>query len=187
RALWRRSAGWELAAIAWIPAAYFTFRAAVLADFRPLSRFVLVAAALSLPFAWSALAALPSRLRTAAAGLAGPFLVGTPAALARFRRPGRAQPAHPRRLALPGQAALGARRRGRQRRGGRVRRPQPPLLPRAAVRLRDGLSALRCAFSGPLGLTRACGGSTRSGTCARCARGRRSRGRTRACGRSARR
>ena len=82
RALWRRSAGWELAAIAWIPAAYFTFRAAVLADFRPLSRFVLVAAALSLPFAWSALAALPSRLRTAAAGLAGLFLVGTPAALA---------------------------------------------------------------------------------------------------------
>jgi 4-amino-4-deoxy-L-arabinose transferase-like glycosyltransferase len=82
RALWRRSAGWELAAIAWIPAAYFTFRGAVLADFRPLSRFVLVAATLSLPFAWSALAALPSRLRTFAAGLAGVFLLGTPAALA---------------------------------------------------------------------------------------------------------
>jgi hypothetical protein len=82
RALWRRSAGWELAAIAWIPAAYFTFRGAVLADFRPLSRFVLVAATLSLPFAWSALAALPSRLRIGAAALAGAFLVGTPAALA---------------------------------------------------------------------------------------------------------
>src|SRR2546430_424146 len=45
RALWRRTAGWELAAIAWIPAVYFTFRGAVLADFRPLSRFALVAAA----------------------------------------------------------------------------------------------------------------------------------------------
>ena len=36
RALWRRSAGWQLAALAWIPAAYFTFRAALLTDFRPL-------------------------------------------------------------------------------------------------------------------------------------------------------
>src|SRR5712671_1388162 len=81
RALWRRSAGWELAALAWIPAAYFTFRAVVLADFRPLSRFVLVAATLSLPFAWSALAGLPSRLRFGAAGVAGVFLLGTPAAL----------------------------------------------------------------------------------------------------------
>ncbi len=66
RALWRRSAGWELAAVAWIPAAYFTFRGVVLADFRPLSRFVLVAATLSLPFAWSVLAGLPARLRIAA-------------------------------------------------------------------------------------------------------------------------
>ncbi|MFL5311981.1 MAG: glycosyltransferase family 39 protein [Myxococcales bacterium] len=82
RALWRRSAGWELAAIAWIPAAYFTFRGAVAADFRPMSRFVLVAATLSLPFAWSALAALPSRVRIAAAGLAAIVLMGTPAALA---------------------------------------------------------------------------------------------------------
>ena len=55
RALWRREAGWELAALAWAPAAYFTVRGTVLADFRPMSRFVLTAAALSLPFAWSAL------------------------------------------------------------------------------------------------------------------------------------
>src|SRR5439155_17464598 len=81
RALQRRSAGWELAAIAWIPAAYFTFRGAVLADFRPLSRFTLVAAALSLPFAWSILSALPSRLRTATAALAGALLLATPVAL----------------------------------------------------------------------------------------------------------
>jgi len=82
RALWRRTAGWELAAIAWIPAVYFTFRGAVLADFRPLSRFALVAATLSLPFAWSMLADLPSRLRTATAALAAALLVATPAGLA---------------------------------------------------------------------------------------------------------
>jgi 4-amino-4-deoxy-L-arabinose transferase-like glycosyltransferase len=81
RALWRRSAGWELAAVAWIPAAYFTFRGVVLADFRPLSRFVLVAATLSFPFAWSMLAGLPGRLRIATAVLAGLLLVGTPAGL----------------------------------------------------------------------------------------------------------
>lgn len=82
RALWRRTRGFELAAIAWIPAAYFTFRAVVLADFRPLSRFAMVAAALSLPFAWSALAEIPGRLRAAAAAIAAAFLVGTPVALA---------------------------------------------------------------------------------------------------------
>jgi 4-amino-4-deoxy-L-arabinose transferase-like glycosyltransferase len=81
RALWRRSKGWELAAVAWIPAAYLTFRGAVLADFRPLSRFALVAATLSLPFAWGALAGLPHRLRTAAAALGALLLVATPAAL----------------------------------------------------------------------------------------------------------
>lgn len=55
RALVRRSRGWELALIAWAPALYLTFRGAVLADFRPMSRFVLTSAALSLPFAWEAL------------------------------------------------------------------------------------------------------------------------------------
>jgi 4-amino-4-deoxy-L-arabinose transferase-like glycosyltransferase len=82
RALWRRSAGWELAAIAWIPAAYFTFRGAVLADFRPLSRFALVAATLSLPFAWSVLATLPSRQRIATTAVAAALLLATPAGLA---------------------------------------------------------------------------------------------------------
>jgi len=82
RALVKRAQGWELAAVAWIPAAYLTFRAAVLADFRPLSRFALVAATLSLPYAWSALAALPSRLRAAGAAFAAALLVATPVALA---------------------------------------------------------------------------------------------------------
>ena len=82
RALWRRSAGWQLAALAWIPAAYFTFRAALLTDFRPLSRFALVAAVLSLPFAWSTIAALPARARSTVVALAAASLVLTPAALA---------------------------------------------------------------------------------------------------------
>jgi 4-amino-4-deoxy-L-arabinose transferase-like glycosyltransferase len=82
RALWRRSTGWELAAIAWVPAAYFAFRGAVLADFRPLSRFALVAATLSLPFAWSVLSGLPARLRIGTAALGGILLVATPSALA---------------------------------------------------------------------------------------------------------
>ena len=51
RALRRREPGWELAAIAFLPALYFTFRTSVLADFRPMARFALVAAALSLVFA----------------------------------------------------------------------------------------------------------------------------------------
>jgi hypothetical protein len=51
RALWRREPGWDLAALAWIPAAYFTFRTAVLADFRPMARYAMVAAAISLIFA----------------------------------------------------------------------------------------------------------------------------------------
>src|SRR5229473_2376099 len=46
-----------------------------------LSRFVLVAATLSLPFAWSVLAGLPARLRIATAALAGLFLLATPAGL----------------------------------------------------------------------------------------------------------
>ena len=81
RALLRRE-DWELAALAWLPAAYFTFRAAVLADFRPLSRFALVAGALSLPYAWDALASfsVEARRRALAAALAA--LVVTAPALA---------------------------------------------------------------------------------------------------------
>jgi hypothetical protein len=60
RALWRRTEGWQLAVLAWIPAAYFTFRGSVRADFRPMSRFVLMAAALSLPFAWDELVRVTS-------------------------------------------------------------------------------------------------------------------------------
>lgn len=82
RALRRRSPGWELAAVAWIPAAYFTFRAAVLTDFRPLARFAMVAAALSLPFAWPLLTSIPARWRTATVALGAALLVATPAALA---------------------------------------------------------------------------------------------------------
>jgi hypothetical protein len=51
KALRDRSRGWEIAALAWLPAAYFTFRTAVALDFRPMARFAMVAAALSLPFA----------------------------------------------------------------------------------------------------------------------------------------
>ncbi len=80
RALWTRSEGYRLAALAWIPAAYFTVRGAVLADFRPMSRFALVAATLSLPFAWSALERL--RWRAAAMALTVAALVATPMALA---------------------------------------------------------------------------------------------------------
>jgi 4-amino-4-deoxy-L-arabinose transferase-like glycosyltransferase len=82
RALWRRSEGWQVAAVAWIPAAYFTFRAAVLADFRPLSRFALVAAVLSLPFAWPEIARLTARAKAVAVAFAAAALVLTPAALA---------------------------------------------------------------------------------------------------------
>jgi hypothetical protein len=78
RALWTRSAGYRLAALAWIPAAYFTFRGAVLADFRPLSRFALVAATLSLPFAWSVL----QRFGRAALTLTVLVLIATPLSLA---------------------------------------------------------------------------------------------------------
>ncbi len=55
RALWKRTPGWGFVIAAWIPAAYFTYRGAIRADFRPMSRFVLVAATLSLPFAWNEL------------------------------------------------------------------------------------------------------------------------------------
>jgi 4-amino-4-deoxy-L-arabinose transferase-like glycosyltransferase len=82
RALKRRESGWELVALAWIPAAYFTFRAAVLADFRPLSRFTLVAATLSLPFAWTALA--PLRRAAIAVAAATPLAL----ALASYGRDG---------------------------------------------------------------------------------------------------
>ncbi len=75
KALRRRESGWELAALAWIPAALLTFRAAVLTDFRPLSRFALVAGVLSLPFAHASLSALGRRAALA-------VLVITPLALA---------------------------------------------------------------------------------------------------------
>jgi 4-amino-4-deoxy-L-arabinose transferase-like glycosyltransferase len=75
KALRRREAGWELVALAWLPVALFTFRAAVLTDFRPLSRFAMVAAVLSLPFAHAALSAWGRRAAIA-------VLVITPLAFA---------------------------------------------------------------------------------------------------------
>ena len=80
RALWTRSPAYRLAALAWIPAAYFTFRGAVLLDFRPMARFAMVAATLSLPFAWGSLERL--RWRRAAIALTAFTLVATPLALA---------------------------------------------------------------------------------------------------------
>ena len=77
RTVVRRERGWDLAALAWIPAAYLTFRTAVLADFWPMSRFAMVAAALSLVFAGDALALVRPSLRTltAAVGLATPLVL----------------------------------------------------------------------------------------------------------------
>ncbi len=70
RTLLRRAAGWELVAIAWLPAAYFTFRTAVRMDFRPMTRFALVAAALSLVFAAEVLDELRRPARAIALGVA---------------------------------------------------------------------------------------------------------------------
>ena len=78
RTLRRREPGWDLVAVAWIPAAYFTFRAAVLVDFQPMARFTLVAASLSLVFAHDVLARLPRRARALAVAVAA----ATPLALA---------------------------------------------------------------------------------------------------------
>ena len=78
RALRRLEPGWDLVALAWLPAAYFTFRAAILLDFRPMARFTLVAASLSLVFAHDALA----RLRRPARALAVAAAAATPLALA---------------------------------------------------------------------------------------------------------
>ena len=77
RAAWRRQTGWELVAIAWLPAAWFTFRAAALLDFRPMARFTLVAAALSLVFAHDAMALLrgPLRALSVAAAAATPLIL----------------------------------------------------------------------------------------------------------------
>jgi 4-amino-4-deoxy-L-arabinose transferase-like glycosyltransferase len=63
RAAWLRERGWELVALAWVPAAYFTLRTSILANFWPMSRFAMVAAALSLVFAHDALARVRAPLR----------------------------------------------------------------------------------------------------------------------------
>ncbi len=78
RTLRRREPGWDLVALAWIPALYFTFRSAVLADFQPMARFTIVAAALSLVFAHDALKLLARPARAVALVVA----VATPLVLA---------------------------------------------------------------------------------------------------------
>ncbi|HET9754361.1 MAG TPA: hypothetical protein VFP52_15420, partial [Myxococcales bacterium] len=82
RCLVRRFAGWDLVAVAWLPAVYFAFRTAVLADFRPMARFVMVAAALSLIFAADALDLLARRPRAFAAAASVALAVATPLFLA---------------------------------------------------------------------------------------------------------
>jgi 4-amino-4-deoxy-L-arabinose transferase-like glycosyltransferase len=82
RCLARRAPGWDLVALAWAPAAYFAFRTAVLADFRPMARFALVAAAVSLIFASEAVDLLTSRARAFAAAAAVVVAVATPLLLA---------------------------------------------------------------------------------------------------------
>jgi len=86
RTLLRREPGWDLAAIAWIPALYFTFRAAILANFHPMTRFTLVAATLSLVFAHDALARFGRRVSALAVAVA----VATPVVAGRaLLEPGR--------------------------------------------------------------------------------------------------
>ncbi len=77
RTLRLRQPGWDLVAFAWVPAAYLTFRGAVLADFHPMARFTLVSASLSLVFASDALALLarPARAISAAVAVATPLLL----------------------------------------------------------------------------------------------------------------
>jgi hypothetical protein len=86
RALALRTRGWELAALAFVPALYFTFRGAVLTDFRPLMRFGMVAAALALPFAYGAVGSIRASFGAPAARIAlfasGLLMLATPAALA---------------------------------------------------------------------------------------------------------
>jgi 4-amino-4-deoxy-L-arabinose transferase-like glycosyltransferase len=86
RALVLRARGWELAALAFVPALYFTFRGVVLADFRPLVRFGMVAAALALPFAWGAVESIRASFGAPAARVAlavsAVLMLATPAALA---------------------------------------------------------------------------------------------------------
>jgi len=85
RVLWARLPGWELAAIGWLPAAYLTARGAILADFRPMARFALVSAALSLPFAWGLFESIRARLGPASSralfAAAALLLFATPLAL----------------------------------------------------------------------------------------------------------
>jgi Dolichyl-phosphate-mannose-protein mannosyltransferase len=86
RALALRTRGWELAALAFLPVLYFIFRGAVLADFRPLARFGMVAATLSLPFAYGAVESIRASFGAPAARIAlaasALFMLATPAALA---------------------------------------------------------------------------------------------------------
>ena len=82
RALRRRESGWELVAVGWLPVAYFTFRTSVLGNFRPLGRFALLAAALSLPFAHDAYLAAARRFRRPLLYACVAALVATPLLLA---------------------------------------------------------------------------------------------------------
>ncbi len=82
RALRRRQPGWELAALAWLPALYFTFRTSVLGDFRPMARFALVAAALSLVFAHDVLLSVARAWRRPLLYACIALLIATPLALA---------------------------------------------------------------------------------------------------------
>jgi 4-amino-4-deoxy-L-arabinose transferase-like glycosyltransferase len=92
RTLRRRQPGWELAAIGWLPVVYFTFRTSVLGNFRPLARFAMVAAALSLPFAHDVLLSVARPLRRPLLYACIALLVATPLVFAglSWRRDGTA-------------------------------------------------------------------------------------------------
>jgi 4-amino-4-deoxy-L-arabinose transferase-like glycosyltransferase len=91
RALRRRQPGWELVVVAWLPALYLTLRTSVLGDFRPMARFAMVTAALSLVFAHDVLLSVSRAWRKPLLYACIALLVATPLALAAlsFRRDGK--------------------------------------------------------------------------------------------------
>lgn len=72
----------ELVLLAWLPPAYMTLRGAVLQDFRPLARFTLTTAALTVPFAWRGLQLIAPRARRAVLAAGAALAVAMPVSLA---------------------------------------------------------------------------------------------------------
>jgi len=82
RAIVRRVPGGAIALVGFVPLAYYALRGAAFLDFLPLTRFALLGSVLAAPFAWDALATLPSRLRRPVLVVGCAALFGTPISLA---------------------------------------------------------------------------------------------------------